>query len=144
MAEERLLLAEGRILCSRLADINASDQLLAHYVAAHEARAKLLQSSDSTDQFLVGLACKGFVGFRLADGWCAFFRRSSLLRRKLVLLTALLECERASWDEIDRVTSSGFVSFVVAAMIDLVLNVVFAIAATPFVLLKAWPGSEDH
>ncbi len=134
--------ADGRPPLVHLSGIEPSDSLIEHYAAAHAARAELLETTDPTDQYLVRLACSGFCGFRLADGWCAFFRRSGVLRRKLVLLTALLECERSTWEAIDRPYSSGLSGFTIAATLNLALDLSFALLAAPLVVTKVWPRGD--
>lgn len=143
MTEERCLKSEARLLCHRLADIDADDALVAHYVAAHESRAELLESTDLNEAFLVRLACSGPIGFRLADGFSGLFRRESLLRRKLVLVTALLECDGSTWRKVDRARSSNFLTFVIAVGAGAVCDIFCAVVATPFVLLKLWPERSD-
>jgi len=68
----------------------ADDYVRAKYRAAHD-RIPALHSRDAFDLFLVRFARRGRLLTKLADAYAAVAMPSSLLRRKLVLLLAILE-----------------------------------------------------
>ncbi|MFN8178462.1 MAG: hypothetical protein U0167_11045 [bacterium] len=99
------------MLTRHLAGVAPSPYVVAQYVRAHEAgRSGPVRSVDDEDDPLVLAARGGPFGARLADAWAAAFDRTGPLRRKLVLLLALLESGRES-DLLDRPGAGGISAF---------------------------------
>jgi nucleoside-diphosphate-sugar epimerase len=69
----------------------ASQAALDAYLRAHQERDDLGASSPFS-QHLVDVAAKGTLSARMADGYARFFDKHGSLRRKLVLMLAILEC----------------------------------------------------
>src|SRR5215469_12600701 len=63
--------------------------------------------SDPFDSFLVRVSAEGPTWARLADSYARVFRPGSALRKKLVLVLALLECAPPSFEALDRVPGGG-------------------------------------
>jgi hypothetical protein len=65
------------------------------------ARVKSLSTGDSFDRLLVRIAARGSLWARFADSYAARFRKHGLLRKKLVLMLALLECAPPCFEYLD-------------------------------------------
>jgi len=114
-ADRATLEAECDVLARHVAGLEASPAVRAKYVQAHEAgRRGPLRSPDDEDDVLVHVARGGPLRARLADAWAAVFDRGGPLRRKLVLLVAILESGPAS-ALLDRPDPGGLSAFVRAS-----------------------------
>lgn len=82
--------AECDVFTRHLLGRGADDYIRTKYRAAH-AVLPALRASDAFDSFLVSFARKGIVFTKIADAHAAVFAPWSLLRKKLVLLLAVLE-----------------------------------------------------
>jgi uncharacterized protein YbjT (DUF2867 family) len=83
------LKAEGKHLSRYLAGIEASPGTLTHYVRG--CRILGLDRASGLDGATLRLAQRSLFGVRAADAYCAMFWRRGILRRRLSLLTAVLE-----------------------------------------------------
>lgn len=63
--------------------------------------------STNFDKFLINTAARGIVWTALADSYSRFFRKTGALRKKLILVVALLECAPPSFEALDSVPSGG-------------------------------------
>lgn len=63
--------------------------------------------ADAFDSFLVQISARGALWTALADSYARIFRPDSLLRKKLILVLALLECAPPSFEALDRVPPGG-------------------------------------
>lgn len=104
LAEEPLE-RECRLWSRYLAGVAPSEYLIARYIDCHRRSADFSTEPDAVDRLLMGIARAGRLGARLADSYATFFRPRSLLRRKLVLLLALMECAPPTCDLLDRPTA---------------------------------------
>jgi len=59
------------------------------------------------DRFLVSSAARGPYWTRMADSYGTLFRKNSILREKLVVVLALLECAPPTFEGLDRVPPGG-------------------------------------
>lgn len=100
LPERTKLAVEGRVLARHLLRTPVPEAVLSRYVEAHE-RGLLAggRGLSPVDRMLVALAASGRLGTFVADGHAALFRRRGALRRKLVLLLALLETSAATHRE---------------------------------------------
>jgi NADH dehydrogenase len=89
-ASDEDLDAECRAFTLHVIGREADDYVHAKYRAAHD-RLAALHSRDAFDLFLVRFARRGRLLTKLADAYAAVAMPSSVLRRKLVLLLAILE-----------------------------------------------------
>jgi len=91
---------EVEIFVHHLLGCDADPYVRTKYSAAHAAL-PALQPSDAFDAFLVRFARRGPVFASLADAYAGLFAHASLLRKKLVLLVAILETSQRSHRTID-------------------------------------------
>jgi len=92
--------AECDVFTRHLLGRGADDYVRSKYRAAHTALTTLT-ARDAFDSFLVRFAGRGRPFAKLADAHSAWFRPASLLRKKLVLLLAILETSPESYRTID-------------------------------------------
>jgi hypothetical protein len=83
-----------------------SRYIVEKYLDFHQ---KIGVRGDSTrfDRFLVSTAVRGPYWTRLADSYGTVFRRNSVLRERLVVVLALLECAPPAFETLDGVPSGG-------------------------------------
>ena len=87
-----VLAAECRIFTRYLVDSDAPAEVMAAYKRAHKVSAVASRSiTPPLDRALLRVAYMGHWFTGAADGYAAAFAKTSLLRRKLVLLVAILE-----------------------------------------------------
>ena len=91
---------ECDVFVRHLLRCGADPYVRAKYSAAHAAL-PALQPNDAFDAFLVRFATRGPVFVRLADAYAGMFAHASLLRKKMVLLVAILETSQPSHRTID-------------------------------------------
>ena len=84
------LARECAILCRLLTGGEPDARIVEAYIRGH-AHASLSAEADGLDRLLLSAARRGVTRARWADAYAAVFQRRGLLRRKLVLLYALLE-----------------------------------------------------
>jgi hypothetical protein len=87
---EALLLRECSVFCRYYIGRAATDFVAQKYVQAHGCDARY-QPHSAFDSALVGLARRGPQVAQLCDSYACLLARATLLRKKLVLLAALLE-----------------------------------------------------
>jgi hypothetical protein len=102
--DARQIAAECDALCRYLIGRHPTEHVRAQYVAAHEVAHIADQRESETDLLLVRLARGGPRRAALADAYAAAFARTSTLRRKVILLLAILESAAPSSDWVDTVT----------------------------------------
>jgi NADH dehydrogenase len=95
-----LLDAECRVFTNHLLGCDPDDYVIAKYRAAHAAMPALSQFIDG-DPALIEFARRSPMRTRLADSYAALFAARSVLRRKLVLLLAILETSPATYRMVD-------------------------------------------
>jgi hypothetical protein len=64
-------------------------------------------AEDRFDAFLVRISARSAAWTRVADSYARIFRPNSVLRTKLILVLALLECAPPSFETLDRVPLGG-------------------------------------
>jgi hypothetical protein len=81
-----------------------SQYVVTRYLDFHQ-RADAITGSgfDAFDQFLVGISARSPFWASIADSYASVFRKDSVLRKKLVVTLALLECVAPSFEAIDDV-----------------------------------------
>jgi hypothetical protein len=58
---------------------------------------------DAFDEFLVGVSARGAFWASMTDSYASVFRKDSVVRKKLVVTLALLECAAPSFEALDEV-----------------------------------------
>lgn len=96
----KVLEAECEVFARYLADAPPDGSIVATYVEAHRVRPEL-EARDRFDRALLAVARTGRPATRLADAHARIFARGSALRRKLVLVLAILETSPSSFEKID-------------------------------------------
>jgi NADH dehydrogenase len=124
-----------------LAGATATPYVLARYVEFHRQNAMPVLRFD---RFLVHVSARGPLWARLADAYGSVFRKNSVLRKKLVLTLALLECTPPTFENLDRVPPGGAVGAFFrlgwGAMIYVLSVAAGSLLFTPAAL---WMGSEE-
>ena len=101
---ERVLKTECRSLCAYLTGAPASHYVEEQYARAANRHGLGFDSEFSCfDRATLKLARSGRMFARWADAYCALFHRAGALRRKLVVLAAILEHVSPSSEAFDRV-----------------------------------------
>ena len=103
---------ECRVFARYLIGSDPTSYLIEKYVDFHEKLGSSIVS-DSFDDLLVQVASRGALWTTLADSYSRLFRKSGALRKKLILVLALLECTPPSFEMLDSVSSGGFAGAVV-------------------------------
>lgn len=68
-------------------------------------------NSDFLDSLLIKIAHRGSFLIKLADAYTSLFYRKSLLRKKLMLLVAILECTSSTYNALDSVNETSKLCF---------------------------------
>jgi NADH dehydrogenase len=105
-APSEVLAEECRVLTRYLTGNAPTTYVLDQYIRAHHVSDKFLPT-DLFDQRLVAFSLRHVLLARMADSFARLFAPSSLLRRKLVLLLAILEVAPPTWTVIDRPPSGS-------------------------------------
>lgn len=101
---------ECDVFCRYLTGAGASEYVRERYRAAHERGAVDPESGATAfDRALVSIARSGPLVARFADAHARIFAAGGLLRRKLVLLLALLEVREP--EKVDTVTQRSALGF---------------------------------
>lgn len=89
-----------------LTGLEADRGIVRHYIKANQKRQLTdEQQLNTTDRATLCLARRGSFFTRSADAYCALFHPGGALRRKLVLLMAILENSRTTYTQFDIVPS---------------------------------------
>ena len=89
-AESGVLHRECEVFCRYLVGRPTDAYILTKYVEAHQLTHDYA-GGNRFDCLLIGVAAWGSVFAALADSYCSLFARQCVLRRKLILLLAILE-----------------------------------------------------
>ena len=143
---EEVLRREIRVFGRHLLDCEPGSYAVSRYLAWHAASGSAeADGAPRFDRFLVAVARLHPLGTRLADVYCARFRRGALLRRKLVLVLALIECSPGTWRLVESPRSRGrfgaFARIAVAGAVEALTLLVAALLFLPACgLLAALPA----
>lgn len=137
---DAVLLAEGEQFARYLLGGPVPSSVLDAYVRAHHvSRVSESGCPPTLDRALIALARRGPFWTRAADSYAALFARSGLLRRKLVLLVAILESHGASARAIDTAQPGSTAGWIVDAGVrgaaSVLLLALAGIALVPMRLL---------
>lgn len=94
---------ECRLFSKYLIELWPSEYVLKKYQEAHQlGHPSLGRPIQLFDDILIWLARRHTFVLRLADTYAGLFYKDALLRRKLVLLLAILECSPGAFEQLDR------------------------------------------
>ena len=88
--------------------------VIAKYRKCHGEGGRIAESAGRFDRFLESVAARGPFWARLADTYASRFRKYGPLRKKMVLMLALLECSPGSFAYLDGVDAGGLWGTVVS------------------------------
>lgn len=117
MSAPDLLAHEFEIFARRLLGVGGSPVLLEAYRRAHRVRAAEFSPRDRFDRHLLVVARRGGIFLWLADAHARRFRNAAVLRKKLCLVLALLECDPERSARLDSVGRGGAVGFWLIAIL---------------------------
>lgn len=123
------LVAEARTFVRHLGGAGAEDRVVPRYLEAH--RRGLVDATGPAaafDRWLVAFARRGPLRARLADAYASVFHRGGLLRRKLVLVFALLETGPAAHRTLLAPARRGRAAFLAGALGRGLLALLFLLA----------------
>jgi nucleoside-diphosphate-sugar epimerase len=107
-SSQRVLVEECRTFAAYLVGGPSSAYIEERYALATQAHGLAHDEEFSCfDRAALRVARRGRIFARWADAYCAFFARNGALRRKLVLLAAILEHVAPTNEAFDRTNSSG-------------------------------------
>jgi nucleoside-diphosphate-sugar epimerase len=87
------LMHECKIYSRYLINQEPSTYIQREYLKAHHCDTALsLNSTNRFDEFLVRFSTRGTFAARMADAYANLFYKNALLRRKIILMLAILEC----------------------------------------------------
>ena len=107
---ERRLQRECRVFTRHLIGTAPGEYVAERYLDAHRVRTDFTPRS-RFDRFLCWFAAVTPFAARLADAWCAVFAPGSVLRRKLVLLLAMLESCAPHYRRLEDVSGNRALAF---------------------------------
>jgi nucleoside-diphosphate-sugar epimerase len=126
---------ECRVFAAHLLGLPPSEYALRKYLDAHQVSGAFA-TGDRFDRFLVRLAARHRVLTKISDAYARVFAPASALRRKLVLLLAILETSPASYRVIDEAAGRSKAALAarlavsgIAAIISLVAGTILLIPA---------------
>jgi hypothetical protein len=131
---------ECQVFCRYLCHRPAPAEVIAAYRRAHQCGVVSIEPAwPPIDAALLAIARRSPAFTRAADAYAVTFAKSSLLRRKLVLLLAILESSGSTIGAVDTVVPGPRVKW----FLGIVLNVaVFAgalgLAAAALIPLRIW------
>lgn len=134
------LVKECGVFTRHISGRTATPQVSEQYAAAHQVLPGM-EPSDGHERWLLRVARLGPVACRIADAWARLAAPEGALRRKLVVLLAILEVSPPYAEQLDqprggatlewlRIAASG-VAFAGALAIGLVLFLPARLAAGP-------------
>ena len=106
MSQRRFEL-ECRIYSQYLTGQAPDEYVIRKYAECHAKCGRLAESADAFDRLLLDISLRGPFWTRLADTYASRFHKYSMLRKKLVLTLALLECSPVSFPYLDDVDRGG-------------------------------------
>jgi hypothetical protein len=106
--ESKILQVECRLFARYLTGDEPLPYVIAKYQDAHEKRSALTATS-KFDRFLVSFATRSPALLKVADSYARLLAPASTLRKKLVLLLAILESSSPSYRSFEKVDGGGTV-----------------------------------
>ena len=125
------LAVECKAFSAYLTGMDAGDYVRRKYCEAHQIT-DLIEPVTITrfERYVLRFSCKGILHTRFADIYTRWFHRKNVLRRKLLLLTAILECAGTTYRHFEYgecSTLAGFGLWLTGKGIGFVLSAAIAI-----------------
>lgn len=121
---------ECRTYTRYLVGQNPTKYVIEHYIDFHcKSDALNRDKLNGFDQFLVVFSGRNYINARLADCYTSLFCKESVVRKKLVLTLALLECTPPFFVSLDRVDRGGTIG-AIARLARGVVQYVLALAVS--------------
>jgi hypothetical protein len=133
--ENNPLQRECRVFTLYLIGKAPSPYVIAKYEDAHQKR-QTLAATSKFDRFLVGFAAAGPGYSKLADSYARLFAPLSTLRKKLVLLLAILESSSSSYQSLENTEAGGSALLILRILLRMAVFA-FCFALGAIVLLPA-------
>ncbi len=144
-ADPAQLARECTLFCRYLADVDAAPDIVRAYQRAHQVETLKLDAITPLDRALLQLANGGPALARMADAFAGPVAPASALRRKLVLLIAILESRGASSASVDHaVPGSPVVWAIGAALLGAGWLLRFVAGAMLLAPLRLWHGVSEQ
>ena len=124
---------ECRVFTRHLLGTTCGPYVVRKYIEAHEL-SPLFTNANRFDALLLRLANAGSLAAKLVDGYACIFAPRSLVRRKLVLLLAILESCAPTSDVIDSVEQGSVPVLGARLAVRGVIAVLGVLAAALFLL----------
>jgi len=83
------------------------DYVIRKYIECHQT-GRIPEPADGFERFLIASSVRGPFLARMADAYASRLLKYGALRKKLVLVLALLECSRGGFETLDRTSAGGF------------------------------------
>jgi len=135
-AHDPSLAFEHQRFARHLAAVSATPYQVEKYVDFHRTRA--LTPRSSFDAFLLALARSGVIGLVLADAYSGTLYRVCVLRAKLMLTLAILECSAPSFSALDAPDPGGRMTYLRMAWSVLKAALILACACLVLAPVHAW------
>jgi len=121
-----------------------NDYLLGKYVECHQA-GRIPEPEGAFDGFLTRVAARGPFLARTADTYASRFFRYGSLRKKLVLVLALLECSPGSFETLDEAEPGGVAGTIVRlAWRTFAYLAMMALSIALFLPVRLWMSAWDR
>ena len=124
---------ESKVYTKFLINDEPTSYIQNKYQKAHH-RSNIFEGnvSDPFDDFLIKFSSKNGFFTKLADSYASFFKKNSLIRKKLILLLALLESTAPSYRQFESPDSSSMLTIVFWIFLK---GAVFAISLIAAIIL---------
>lgn len=123
--------AECSVYTRYLANQEPDPYIQRKYAESFEpGRPLAIQARSRFESLIENLSQKNPVYARAVDGYCKFFYRDSIVRRKVVLLLAILECRAGSAEKLDRADQLALPLMFLTFLTQITRSVVLLLVAT--------------
>ena len=143
---ERELARECRVFTAYLLGCTPSRYVCNKYTDAHD-RLDILTVATKLDALVLRFAKTGRPAAKVADAYASVFLSQSLLRRKLVVLLAILETAPSTYRLVDEIDSGSRVALLALTTLR-TTSAVLALAAGALIFLPAQlimrPGGKER
>ena len=130
MDEVEILQAECQAFTRYLIDVDPDVYINSRYAAALEQRRRELAARSRFDRLLLSLGRKHPILTRAVDVYSRFFAPASALRRRLIMLLAIIECNAPTAARLEQPDHAGMAGFIIGMTWRSVLLAVMLLLTT--------------